>query len=1003
MLIVAHPLKFSWRERPAVAELPAGRAGGHMPAFPGDEKDPEQNSRGKRLESWKEIAGYLNRHVTTIRRWEKHEGLPVHRHRHAKLGSIYAYTRELDAWFETRREEDGAHGPATGLAWEASQRLPPPPLVSGGTPDRLQLTGREQEFDLLRSSWERTSRGQQQLAVVTGEPGVGKTRLVLEFARSIARDATVLFGGCDREGLIAYAPWVTILQWTIRTTPAEALRRHLAGIDAAAELAQIVPDLATRIHISETPGLAAPEGRRYRLFEAVSQLLAAASRNAPILLVIDDLHWADRGSLLLLRHIIRSTRDAAICFLITHRNDVPEWSPEFRELVESLRRDHAPIRIALHRLSDDDVSHMIEEWVGGGSPSSLTRLVARHTEGNPLFVVEMLKHLDETGALASRQHWHGPMTLSDIGLPEGIRQLIGRRLERLSVTAQRLLTIAAVMGREFRLSVVEAIVDLGEDAVLDAMDEALTANIVTEEDGAPGNFSFTHTLIRETLYTSITAARRVRLHHRIAAALESQPSRAPSHLVELAYHFGQAAVYKSADKAAEYAARAGDQATTTLAFENAARWYDMALRAMDFMAANTDAPARRFELHVKRGRSFFAVGQWAAAKNAFEAAASLLDPAAQEKRAELLVRLAETAFWLMDVPAIRQFAGEAQDVAAHIGRDDLWADAHAWLASALVSDGDVHAAIEMDRDAVARAKGIRSFGLARIPLTLYWAGFADEAIQRGEQAVEAARGSEDPFFLLYALQHLGLSLTGGGRFDEALRVFDEARAFGRRSGALPLLARATSMSVAPLLNLGDLEGAMARAFDARELAHRLAFEPALVSAGIDLLMIYARQTDPGQAETLLDETAQAVQKASGWHAWKWNMRLWQARAELACARSAWDEAIQAATHAVDQGRCRHRPKYEALALVTRARATHRQGARSGVKDARAAVNTARRLADPAVLLECLIGLLEIEGTDALLDEARRTAGSIVRAVSDERLRSTFLTSLTNRAPRVVAT
>jgi tetratricopeptide (TPR) repeat protein len=325
------------------------------------------------------------------------------------------------------------------------------------------------------------------------------------------------------------------------------------------------------------------------------------------------------------------------------------------------------------------------------------------------------------------------------------------------------------------------------------------------------------------------------------------------------------------------------------------------------------------------------------------------------------------------------------------------------MASAMVSDGDVLAAIQMDREAIARAGGIRSFGLARTPLTLYWAGLADEAIRHGLQAVETAKASEDPPFLLYALQHLGLSLSGAGRFDEALRVFDEARAFGTRCGALPLLARATSMSVAPLLSLGDLHGGMARAFEARELAHRVAFEPPLVSAGIDLLMIFARQQDPGRADTLLAATAQAVQKASGWHAWKWNMRLSQARAELACARGAWDEAVQAATYVIDQSRSRHRPKYEALGLVTRARAAHRLGARSAVEDARAAVDAGRRLADPAVLLDCLIVLLEIEGTDALLDEARRTSQNILRAVSDEPLRSTFLASVGTKAPRVLAT
>src|SRR5262245_39292955 len=163
----------------------ARRAGGHMPARPDAEK-AAQDLHGQRLESWKEIAGYLNRHVTTIRRWEKHEGLPVHRHRHAKLGSIYTYTRELDAWFESRRGEVDDPAAAATVAGELSERLPPPPLLSAGAHDAIHLTGRQEELNLLRSSWERTSRGEQQIAIVTGEPGVGKTRLAVEFARSIA-------------------------------------------------------------------------------------------------------------------------------------------------------------------------------------------------------------------------------------------------------------------------------------------------------------------------------------------------------------------------------------------------------------------------------------------------------------------------------------------------------------------------------------------------------------------------------------------------------------------------------------------------------------------------------------------------------------------------------------------------------------------------------------------------------------------------------------------------
>ena len=138
-----------------------------MPVQPRTEKDPEPDSRGKRLESWKEIAGYLNRHVTTIRRWEKREGLPAHRHRHAKLGSIYAYTRELDVWFEGRRAESDDPGAATAAASASSERPPPPLLWADGAREAVHLTGREEEIKRLRSSWERAARGHLQIAVVT--------------------------------------------------------------------------------------------------------------------------------------------------------------------------------------------------------------------------------------------------------------------------------------------------------------------------------------------------------------------------------------------------------------------------------------------------------------------------------------------------------------------------------------------------------------------------------------------------------------------------------------------------------------------------------------------------------------------------------------------------------------------------------------------------------------------------------------------------------------------
>ena len=166
---------------------------------------PRADSRGKRLESWKEVAGYLNRHVTTVRRWERHEKLPVHRHLHAKIGSIYAYTRELDAWFEHRRHEGDGLGLPAGPEVRRGPR-PTPPWLTVSATRAARLVGRDRELDLLQHLWKEARGGEQKTVFLSGEPGVGKTRLDLEFSRSVAPHATVLLGRCDREALVAYAP-----------------------------------------------------------------------------------------------------------------------------------------------------------------------------------------------------------------------------------------------------------------------------------------------------------------------------------------------------------------------------------------------------------------------------------------------------------------------------------------------------------------------------------------------------------------------------------------------------------------------------------------------------------------------------------------------------------------------------------------------------------------------------------------------------------------------------
>jgi tetratricopeptide (TPR) repeat protein len=931
----------------------------------------EEPLSAKRLESWKEIAAYLNRHVTTVRRWERNEGLPVHRHMHSELGSVYAYAGELDIWIDRRRgtpERDQPRekaampvaAPAIGLPIPAGLR------VREGS---VRLLGREVEMHTLSEVWSKARAGQQQLIVISGEPGTGKTRLVSEFARLVTGAGDILGSRCDRPPHLPFGPFVEILENIVIKVGAARLRNLFAGIEASSEFVHLMPKIsALGGTVSKCPP-ASPEGHRFRMFEAFVGLISAMAREAPILLIIEDVHWADEASLLLLRHLVRSSRDAALCIIVTCCEPTMQQDRWRAEVLSDLRKEALTTRVELGEFSEESIRCYVDEWIARSAPASLVRFVTESAQGNPLFIEEMLRHLHETGSVNHLLASHRNGDLSKFGVPKSIQEVINRRISRLSPACRQLLMVASVAGRSFNLTIAEDVTEMRESVLLDAVEEAVAANILREVAEVPGQFSFAHALVREVLYLGQTAVRRLRLHHRLAEAIErrSDPSNLP--VLELAYHFGHAAAHSDVQKALNYAVLAAEHATAILAMEEAARCYEVALDAIEFLSPNADTRSQRFVLHGRRGSSFFQAGHWASAKNEFEKAIKLTDNV--EERSELHVKLAEVSFWLMDLPAVRRYAKEAGRLADLAERSDLAADALAWSASTEVSNGNISGAIQMDRRAVARAGGIRSFGLARAPLTLYWAGQTAEAIAGAHQAVERARESDDPAFLLYALQHLGLALSGLGQYDDAIGTFDEACHLGRQCGGLPLLARAMSMSVAPLFSLGDFQSARTRALEARELARRVDFEPALVSAGIDLLLISARLHEPG-CESLLRETQTAVLQARDWHAWKWRLRLAEVQAELALACGRWNEAVIHASQVVSQSRYHSRPKYQALGLAVRARAGKRLGQSQARRDARAGVEIARRLGDPAVLLECLSASLQIEGSDELRIEAQRT-------------------------------
>jgi tetratricopeptide (TPR) repeat protein len=408
--------------------------------------------------------------------------------------------------------------------------------------------------------------------------------------------------------------------------------------------------------------------------------------------------------------------------------------------------------------------------------------------------------------------------------------------------------------------------------------------------------------------------------------------------------------------------------------------------ALHVAASLEDGPAKEaklVDLHARRADAFAAIGQWGDQIHEARQALDHLSPEARGRRAELLLTMADAAFYLLDIPAVERHAAEALRLAEQVRRADIAADAVGWLGRCRQASGDLPGAIEMDRTARAHGPGRRGVSEKHGALSLYLAGHSRAAVDMAAEAVRDEHRSRDIEFTMYALSHYGLALGSAGRYGEAADAFAKVRETGRKYGVKGPLARGITMSGGFRLDLFDLAEAEAIAFEARELAQGLAFAPSLVSATIDLLYVFARRHEPGKAEHLLDEATRVAASTPGWHEWLWNLRLTQARAELALAAGVIDQAVSYATDAIAQARAVGRPKYEALAFRTRADA-HRVQCEfeRAIDDARSGEAAARRTGNPALLLALIGTVLSLAGSDELLAEARGLHEEISRELPD---------------------
>ena len=615
--------------------------------------------------------------------------------------TVNLYNRIVDGRISQPHEVDGRVQPSVneGMDW---------------------IIGREQELSSLTGSVRDGLEGKGRVLLLAGDAGIGKTTLAEAVSASIERTtgALVFWGRCHQdEGVPAYWPWVQILREYLDSHDREVIARDLgrnAGI-----IEQIVPEVADSLNGITWGSISS--GTRFQLFDAVSSTLKRIAERIPVLLVLDDLHWADRSSLLLLDFLLQDLRASPVVVLGCYReSDIDRHHPLHQTLGQLVRQpDSRSIRLS--GLSREDAARFMASASGVQPPDNLVSAIHELTEGNPFFVSQIMYLLTQEGDLTSQVGVDG----TAIAIPQGVREIMHQRLDRLSDKARLVLDTASAVGREFGVTVVQVVLGMDPGAVVDVLEEAVNASILAEVPGEPGLYRFSHALIRETIYDELGPARRTAIHADIANALEQMVADdVDAHLPELAHHFYRAAPRHDIPRSVDYLTRAGDRSLGQVGFDEAAGYYRRALQILD-LATPVDYP-RRCSLLLALGDAQRGAGDSAKSRETCMQAATL---ARRLQLPEHLARAAATVGWAS--MEIRPYDAQVVEL----------------LEEALDALGPV--------DSIYRVQV-----LGALVRALDYSGDIDRRARLGDEAVAVARRLNDPETLVHALE---------GRLKSAIR------------------------------------------------------------------------------------------------------------------------------------------------------------------------------------------------------------------------------------------
>lgn len=470
---------------------------------------------------------------------------------------------------------------------------------------RTPFVARGAERACLVRAVERARDGTGALVLLAGEAGVGKTRLVEEVAVEARRlGLRVLTGHCvDQQGAPPYLPTIEHIEEAARQVPSETLRRALG--ENAPEIAKLMPELRLRYADIPEPVALPPEQERHYLLRSVSEFVERAARATPLLLVFEDLHWADESTLLLLQHLAQRLAEIPVLAVGTYRDTELRPGCPLAGVLPALLRQRLAEEIALHRLTEEGVAALLEGRAGRAPPSELVALVFAETEGNPFFVEEVFRHLHEAGKLFDAEgRWRPGVQLADTEVPRSLSLVIGQRLGRVSDECRRILTVAALAGKTFRFDLLAHFQGIDEEDLLDTLEEATGATLIEDVSaGREARYAFIHEQIRQTLLSLLSTARRQRLHLRLADAMEAlYGNDVEAHAADIAYHLYEAgAAGGDSRRTVEWLVRAAERTLDALAFEDALRHLDAARTVLPAGDAARMVHVLRLRAHALRG------------------------------------------------------------------------------------------------------------------------------------------------------------------------------------------------------------------------------------------------------------------------------------------------------------------------------------------------------------------------------------------------------------------